>query len=75
MLNIQNISDEELLSDVLQNQRLAFNELYERYKSAMLIYTARRIKAEHAEDIVHDVFLKIWNNSKPFPFEMIMKFH
>ncbi|MGG5905514.1 RNA polymerase sigma factor, partial [Sphingobacterium daejeonense] len=62
MLNIQNVSDEELLSDVLQNQRLAFNELYERYKSAMLIYASRRIKAEHAEDIVHDVFLKIWNN-------------
>ncbi len=61
MPNYEHRSDEYLLAEVIQDKRLAFNELYERYKSLMLIYTAKRVQGDHAEDIVHDVFLKIWN--------------
>lgn len=61
MPNYQHISDEDLLAEVVQDKRVAFNELYERYKGLMLIYTAKRVRGDHAEDIVHDVFLKIWN--------------
>lgn len=62
MPNYNHISDEDLLADVVNDQRLAFNELYERYKAVMLLYTSKRLKGDHAEDIVHDVFVKIWNN-------------
>ena len=58
----ENITDERLLELIYHNQTAAFHQLYERYKAGMLIFAAQRVHREIAEDLVHDVFLGLWNN-------------
>lgn len=62
MPNLNILLDEELYALVTQNHRSAFNTIYNRYKSAMLMYAAKRVSLPIAEDLVHDVFMRIWNN-------------
>ncbi|MDR2285317.1 MAG: sigma-70 family RNA polymerase sigma factor [Sphingobacterium sp.] len=62
MSNLEHLLDEELYALMLKDKRAAFHVIYERYKAAMLIYAAKRVPLEIAEDLVHDVFIRIWNN-------------
>lgn len=47
-----------------QDKTISFNAMYEKHRSAMLLYAGKRVSLEIAEDLVHDVFMKIWNNWK-----------
>ncbi|MDR2811417.1 MAG: RNA polymerase sigma-70 factor [Tannerellaceae bacterium] len=38
-----------------------FRVLYKKYAPALIFYAARVVDATTAEDLVHDVFLKVWN--------------
>lgn len=69
MPNFNVLLDEELYELISQNHRLAFNAIYERYKSAMLIYAAKRVPLPVAEDLVQDVFMRIWNNRQHIKME------
>lgn len=62
MPGLQYLIDEELVILVSKNQRAAFHTIYDRYKTAMLAYAAKRVPMEIAEDLVHDVFIRFWNN-------------
>lgn len=64
MANIDRSSDEELFSRMssADHKEMSFHVLYECYQSAMLIYAAKRVPLPIAEDLVHDVFVRIWNN-------------
>lgn len=62
MSNLEHLLDEELYALMLKDKRAAFHVIYERYKAAMLIYAAKRVPLDIAEDLVHDVFMRIWNN-------------
>lgn len=54
-------SDGELLMLLRSSDKLAFAELYDRYNKPLYRYVVSLVKApEAAEDIVHEVFLKIW---------------
>ncbi|MEH6305816.1 sigma-70 family RNA polymerase sigma factor [Olivibacter sp. CPCC 100613] len=57
------LTDEELYDHVKNDDERAYTELYERFKRPLLVYALKKIKEEEAaEDIVHDVFVKLWVN-------------
>ena len=55
-----NITDLELYLNLGQNNIKAFEELYARYKKPLLVYALRKVDAIAAEDLVHDLFVKLW---------------
>lgn len=56
-------NDEELLALIRKHDGSAFTEVYNRFNGLLYIY-ARKItnKGEEAEDIVQDIFIKLWDN-------------
>lgn len=62
MAELEHLRDEELQALLSEDKRKAFHTLYERYKTAMLYYAAKRVPLDVAEDLVHDVFVGVWNN-------------
>ncbi len=72
--NYKKFSDEELMSLLIECEKLAFDELYIRYSKSMLNYFYRMLyfDKERAEDMLHDLFLKIIE--KPFLFNTEKKF-
>lgn len=62
MSNLEHLLDDELYALMLEDKRAAFHVVYDRYKAAMLLYAAKRVPLEIAEDLVHDVFIRVWNN-------------
>lgn len=65
---LEKLMDNELLALVSNDQRVAFHVIYDRYKLAMLAYASKRVSLDVAEDLVHDVFVKLWNNRKNIEF-------
>lgn len=58
-----NLSDEELLTYVAEKDECAFNILYERYRRKIFTFSMKLLKQEErAEDIVHEIFLKLWQH-------------
>lgn len=57
------MTDSQLLEQSSSGNRDAFRVLYDRYRPKVYSYALRiTLSPELAEDIVHDVFLKLWNN-------------
>lgn len=59
--NYSKITDEELMSLLAKGGQSAFDELYRRYATSMLNFFMRLLSydRERAEDMLHDLFLKI----------------
>ena len=54
-------SDEELVAMIRCESRIAFGELYSRYKGRLLYFCNRFTKDNTiAEDLVQDIFIQIW---------------
>ena len=53
-------SDEALFDLLKQGKREAFEELYHRYKRPLMAYALKKVNAYEAEDIMHDLWIKIW---------------
>jgi RNA polymerase sigma-70 factor, ECF subfamily len=62
------LSDEELMSLLAQGGQSAFDELYARYSKPLLNFFYRMLNnnLERAEDMLHDLFLKIIEKPKSF---------
>jgi len=57
------LKDEDLYQLVsLQNDDTAFTELYNRYKRPLLAHAVSKVNQIDAEDLVHDLFIKLWVN-------------
>ena len=72
--NYKEKADEQLMMLIAEREQQAFDELYERYSKIMLnfFYRMLNFNREKAEDMLHDLFLKIiekpqlFDNSKKF---------
>lgn len=65
MNNLENLPDETLLELLNDENRLAFNVLYNRYWKKLYNTANKRIKdREAAEEIVQDLFTSLWVNRK-----------
>ncbi len=63
-------SDQELLALLARDDKDAFTELYDRFWKKLFVTAFSRMKEkESAEDIVHDVFVGLWNNRKKIQVE------
>ena len=57
------ISEEEWILALKKGDALAFNELFERYGKRLYHFSKGYLKSsENAEEIVQEVFMKIWDN-------------
>lgn len=57
------MSNSELLNLLKEGDMLAFDAIYERYCKRIFAFVVRYVKSEtDAEEIVQEVFLKIWEN-------------
>ena len=55
-------TDRELLSLIKQDDRGAFEEIYERYKYLLLTHAINKLRnREEARDILQDAFIYLWN--------------
>lgn len=68
-------SDEELLAEIHKHDHGAFSELVERYSAKLYNMAYRMLNNKNdAEDLVQDVFLKIWNNPEMWDKKHNIKF-
>ncbi|GAA4798883.1 RNA polymerase sigma-70 factor [Olivibacter ginsenosidimutans] len=57
------VADEHLIHRIIDGDERAFTELYQRYHQRLGAYLFKLTKApELTQELVHDVFLKIWQN-------------
>lgn len=57
------LSDKELFERVALGDELAYTELYNKYVNTLYAYVLKLTKSDYwAEEIVHDVFLNLWNS-------------
>lgn len=60
------LSDEELLKFISERNELAFEVLYNRYQRKIYTFALKVLKhEERAEDVVHEIFLRLWQHSQP----------
>ncbi len=60
---IHKFSDQQLAELLRKGDRLAFTEIYNRYKKLLYIFAYRRLgDIEEVNDLLHDLFLSIWTN-------------
>ncbi len=59
-------SDEVLVARVVQGDAAAFTALYERYAPRIYAWAAHALGDSRAEDVVQEVFLRLWNKSAQF---------
>jgi RNA polymerase sigma-70 factor (ECF subfamily) len=59
------ISDEQLIPDVRSGDHYAFDQLFHKYGSSLFSFVVSVLKDESdAEEVVQDVFLKIWEKRR-----------
>ncbi len=57
------LNEEQLVIELRLGNAKAFGLIYDRYKDSLCNYCASFVKDNGlAEDIVHEIFLKMWNN-------------
>jgi len=57
------LNEEQLVIELRLGSTRAFGLIYERYKDSLCNYCSSLVKNNDvAEDIVHEIFLKMWNN-------------
>ncbi len=66
--NIKNATDELLMKNIINGNRLAFDELYNRYHERLFYYFYRMLSncEETANDFLQDIFLKIIDKPELF---------
>lgn len=63
-------NEQELLQRLNAGDKHAFTRIYEQYASKLYRYALKFVKSEEiAEDVVHDIFVKLWNNAATLTIE------
>lgn len=67
-MQVENPSDQELWIRVGQGQTEAFSGLYRRFQQPLYSYAYRMLQSrEEAKNVVHELFLDIWNKQNTLP--------
>jgi len=75
MTNYQDFTDQDLITFLTQGNRLALDELYERYWKILYNETYKRLnKTEIVEDIIQNVFSDLWNERETKVIENIYSY-
>lgn len=59
-------SDAALVAQIVQRDIVAFSIIYDRYARAVFVLAAHMLGRAEAEDVVQEVFLRLWNKAKQF---------
>lgn len=73
--SLKSLSDEVLMERIIQRDKLAFSELYDRYSGRMMAYFMRMLwnDKEKAEDFLQDLFMKIARQPELFDTSRVFK--
>ncbi|WP_159522454.1 RNA polymerase sigma-70 factor [Sunxiuqinia indica] len=72
--NEKNKSDNELFQDFLNGNNLYFSYFFDKYYRGLCVYAYKMIGSESAaEDLVQDLFVKIWENRSKFSIKANVK--
>jgi RNA polymerase sigma-70 factor (ECF subfamily) len=67
-------SDEKLMREIKANNMLAFDSLYKNYSKKLYQFAYSILKSrEESENIVQEVFLKLWENRKRVENDSVIK--
>lgn len=66
VLPLDEWSDQSLVSRVCQDDAAAFSVLYDRYVRSIYALAAHMLDAEEAEDVVQEVFLRLWKKAHQY---------
>ena len=70
MSNQLKLSEQEIISLLLQRDQKGFNYLYDNYSGAIYGIITRIVSSkEYADEIIQDTFVKIWKNIAQFDAE------
>lgn len=65
--DLAQLSDQDLLNQIVAGSQIAFGELYDRHSKHLYNYLLRLIfEKEAAEDILQDVYLVVWQKAGSF---------
>ncbi len=59
-------SDAALVAQIAQRDVAAFSMIYDRYARAVFVLAAHMLGRAEAEDVVQEVFLRLWNKAEQF---------
>ncbi len=62
------IEDKDLIKDYLLGDQESFRVLVEKYTPAIYNFSIRFVGSDYVNDIVQDVFIKVWKNIKKFDY-------
>lgn len=73
--SLKSLSDEVLMERIIQRDKMAFSELYDRYSGRMMAYFMRMLwnDKEKAEDFLQDLFMKIARQPELFDTSRVFK--
>lgn len=71
MHKIEQLSDQQLMKEIMSDNFKAFTELYNRYKHTLFQFVIRLSHGDYsmAEEIVQETFIIIWENRKKIAVE------
>ena len=65
MAAIKHLTDSQLIQLLKDDDEAAFAEIYKRYAKNLADFTASKLfNLEDAQDIIHDLFVKLWEDRK-----------
>lgn len=74
MIGLHALPDDELQQYLVHDNEQAFTVLYERYADEVMAILLRILKAEAlAQDVMQEVFIKIWNNRSQLQHVKVFK--
>lgn len=63
----QAASDKDLINLIKQGHTHALAQIYDRHSARLLAFVYNILKNKHeAEDLLHDLFLEVWNKAKDY---------
>jgi RNA polymerase sigma-70 factor (ECF subfamily) len=74
MESIRNTTDKDLIKGVIEGNKNSFNDLYTLYRPLLMAFVFRYIKnREDSEEIVQDVFTRIWEQKEKIDINLSFK--